>query len=188
MDWQSIERWTLSNCPGHYFSTLYLSIYNIFPYFLYILNICLDVVTFFCSRGLLCCEVKGRGGFYSLLYTKRCLHLSQYIKVNTYILFSETFLVSRDFSPCQSEHVQKMVVAADKSEVFFYCYLPALSCIDLFMRLYLFTCKRPMLNVHPETGQCLWRKGPVDSFKQCNSFTTHFKAASTGVTRGKQSH
>lgn len=58
-----------------------------------------------------------------------------------------------------------MVVAADKSEVFFYCYLPALSCIDLFMRLYLFTCKRPMLNVYPETGQCLWRKGPVDSFK-----------------------
>lgn len=47
-------RQTRSNCPGHDFRTLYVSIYNIFPYFLYILNICLTVFTF-CStnRGLL---------------------------------------------------------------------------------------------------------------------------------------
>lgn len=56
---EEVDSW--SNCPEHYFRTLYVSIYNIFPYFLYILNICLNVVTF-CSnnRGLL--WLSGRGG------------------------------------------------------------------------------------------------------------------------------
>lgn len=62
------KRWTLSNCPGHYFSTLYLSIYNIFPYFLYILNICLDVVTFFCSKEV-CCAVRSKQEAGSAVYT-----------------------------------------------------------------------------------------------------------------------
>lgn len=70
-------QWTWSNCPEHYFRTLYVSIYNIFPYFLYILNICLNVVTF-CSnnRGLL--WLSGRGGEGGSNYIlERCLHISK---------------------------------------------------------------------------------------------------------------
>lgn len=68
-------------------SVLYVSIYNIFPYFLYILNICLTVFTF-CStnRGLLwLCGLgrdwggtgKGAGGVGSIYILERCLHISK---------------------------------------------------------------------------------------------------------------
>lgn len=78
-------RQTRSNCPGHNFRTLYVSIYNIFPYFLYILNICLTVFTF-CStnRGLLwLCGLgrgwggAGKGGGGSIYILERCLHISK---------------------------------------------------------------------------------------------------------------
>ena len=71
------------NCPGHYFLTLYVSIYNIFPYFLYILSISLSVVTF-CSnnRGFL--WLSGTGGVWggggvggSNYILERCLHISK---------------------------------------------------------------------------------------------------------------
>lgn len=78
-------RRTRSNCPGHNFRTLYVSIYNIFPYFLYILNICLTVFTF-CStnRGLLWLCGLGRGWeggggvvWGSIYILERCLHISK---------------------------------------------------------------------------------------------------------------
>lgn len=78
-----------SNCPGHNFRTLYVSIYNIFPYFLYILNICLNVVHLLLYEQRIAVwageggEGAGRAGRQGVwggesdYLLERCLHISK---------------------------------------------------------------------------------------------------------------
>lgn len=154
-------QWPWSNCPEHNFRTLYLSIYNIFPYFLYILNICLNVVTS-CSknRGLLwLCGGGGRRGSNYIL--ERCLHISKsYVSClgQSMTLYFIYLLISWSqvftFSIRNLKKTTPMCCCRGQFRGIFVLFLPCtLLYRSIYRDFYLYMCKRPILRVSLWTEQ-----------------------------------